>query len=312
MAGVSLLTGAGLDMKRSFNTLFKSEGTASIILWKIRLPRILMCILAGAVLSVSGAALQGLFKNALCDPHILGVSSGAGFGAAIAIAFGLSHTLLGVGSITLLAFAMGILSIFLVTSLAKSGGKVSNISLLLSGVAVSAFMSAGILLLMRMANDKAENIIFWTMGSMTFANYKQLIYTAPIVIATIAVIMLYSRELDMLSQGEVWAAECGVNVARTRNVILIMCAIGTAAVVAGSGIIGFVGLMVPHVIRMIFGPKHNRLIILSALLGAVFLLFMDTLARVIAAPLEIPVGILTAMVGVPFFLFVLKRSVKNG
>lgn len=312
MAGVSLLTGAGLDMKRSFNTLFNSEGTAGVILWKIRLPRILMCILAGAVLSVSGAALQGLFKNALCDPHILGVSSGAGFGAAIAIAFGLSHTLLGVGSITLLAFAMGILSIFLVTSLAKSGGKVSNISLLLSGVAVSAFMSAGILLVMRMANDKAENIIFWTMGSMTFANYKQLIYTAPIVIATIAVIMLYSRELDMLSQGEVWAAECGVNVARTRNVILIMCAIGTAAVVAGSGIIGFVGLMVPHVIRMIFGPKHNRLIILSALLGAVFLLFMDTLARVIAAPLEIPVGILTAMVGVPFFLFVLKRSVKNG
>lgn len=312
MAGVSLLTGAGLDMKRSFNTLFNSEGTAGIILWKIRLPRILMCILAGAVLSVSGAALQGLFKNALCDPHILGVSSGAGFGAAIAIAFGLSHTLLGVGSITLLAFAMGILSIFLVTSLAKSGGKVSNISLLLSGVAVSAFMSAGILLVMRMANDKAENIIFWTMGSMTFANYKQLIYTAPIVIATIAVIMLYSRELDMLSQGEVWAAECGVNVARTRNVILIMCAIGTAAVVAGSGIIGFVGLMVPHVIRMIFGPKHSRLIILSALLGAIFLLFMDTLARVIAAPLEIPVGILTAMVGVPFFLFVLKRSVKNG
>jgi iron complex transport system permease protein len=173
-------------------------------------------------------------------------------------------------------------------------------------------MSAGILLVMRMANDKAENIIFWTMGSMSFASYKQIIYTAPIAIVTIVVIMLYSRELDMLSQGEVWAAEGGVNVARTRNVILIMSAIGTAAVVAGSGIIGFVGLMVPHVVRMIFGPKHSRLIILSALLGAVFLLIMDTLARIIAAPLEIPVGILTAMVGVPFFLFVLKRSVKNG
>jgi iron complex transport system permease protein len=312
MAGVSLLVGAGLDVKRSFLAIFNNKGTAGIILWQIRLPRIIMCILAGAVLAVSGAALQGLFKNPLCDPHILGVSSGAGLGAAIAIVLGLSRTFLGVGSITICAFATGLLSIFLVTSLAKSGGKVSNISLLLSGIAVGSFMSAGILLVMRMANDKAENIIFWTMGSMTFASYKQIIYTAPIAIVTIIGIMLYSRELDMLSQGEVWAAEGGVNVAKTRNAILILSAIGTAAVVAGSGIIGFVGLMVPHVIRMIFGPKHSRLIILSALLGSVFLLFMDTLARVIAVPLEIPVGILTAMVGVPFFLYVLKRSVKNG
>lgn len=311
MAGVSLLTGAGVDVKTSFSTIFSKQGTASIILWQIRLPRILMCILAGSVLSVSGASLQGLFKNPLCDPHILGVSSGAGLGAAIAIALGLSHTVAGIGSITLMAFGMGILSIFLVTTLAKSGGKISNISLLLSGIAVGSFMAAGILLVMRMVHDKAENIIFWTMGSMTFASYKQLLYTAPIVMVTMTLMMFYSRELDMLSQGETWAAEGGVNVALTRNVILILAAIGTGAVVAGSGIIGFVGLMVPHIIRMIFGPKHSRLLPLSALLGAVFLLFMDTLARIIAAPLEIPVGILTAMVGAPFFLFVLKRSVKN-
>ncbi|MCK5128913.1 MAG: iron ABC transporter permease [Clostridiales bacterium] len=311
MTGVSLLTGAGMDMKKSLAALLDGEGTASVILWKIRLPRILMCILAGAVLSVCGAALQGLFKNPLCDPHILGVSSGAGLGAAIAIALGFTYSFLGVGSITLMAFATGILSIFLVTALAKSGGKVSNISLLLSGIAVGAFMGAGILLVMRMAHDKAENIIFWTMGSMTFASYKQLLYTAPIVIVTMTLIMFHSRELDMLSQGETWAAEGGVNVALTRNVILILAAIGTAAVVAGSGIIGFVGLMIPHVVRMIFGPKHSRLLPLSALLGAVFLLLMDTLARIIIAPLEIPVGILTAMVGAPFFIYILKRSVKN-
>ena len=311
MTGVSLLTGAGLDVRKSIEALFAGEGTASIIIWKIRLPRILMCILAGAMLSVSGASLQGLFKNPLCDPHILGVSSGAGLGAAIAIALGLTYSFVGIGSITLMAFATGLMSIFLVTALAKSGGKVSNMSLLLSGIAVGAFMGAGILLVMRIAHDKAENIIFWTMGSMTFASYKQLIYTAPIVIVTIMFMMFHSRELDMLSQGETWAAEGGVNVSLTRNVILILAAIGTASIVAGSGIIGFVGLMIPHVIRMIFGPKHSRLLPLSALLGAVFLLFMDTLARIIIAPLEIPVGILTAVVGAPFFIFILKRSVKN-
>ncbi len=270
-----------------------------------------MCIVTGAVLSVCGAALQGLFKNPLCDPHILGVSSGAGLGAAIAIALGLSLSFIGVGAITIMAFVTGIFSIFMVGMLAKSGGKVSNISLLLSGIAVGVFMNAGILLVMRMAHDKAESIIFWTMGSMTFSSFNQLAYTAPIGVATIVGITFFSKELDMLSQGEVWAAEGGVNVSFTRNMILLFTAIGTAAVVAGSGIIGFVGLMIPHVIRMLFGPKHIRLLPLSALLGAVFLLLMDTLARIIVAPLEMPVGILTAMVGAPFFIYILKRSVKN-
>ena len=313
MTGVSLLTGAGLDFKESLSVIFsKSGGNSAAILWKIRLPRILMCIITGAVLSVSGAALQGLFKNPLCDPHILGVSSGAGLGAAAAIALGLSGTLAGVGTITVMAFATGILSIFMVTQLAKAGGKVSTFSLLLAGIAVGVFMNAGILLIMRMSHDKAEKIIFWTMGSMTFSTYRQLIYTAPVGIATIAGIMLFSKELDMLSQGETWAAEGGVNVSFTRSMILLLTAVGTAAAVAGSGIIGFVGLMIPHAIRMIFGPKHIRVIPLSALLGAVFLLGMDTLARIIIAPLEMPVGILTAMVGAPFFIYILKRSVKNG
>jgi len=311
MTGVSLLTGAGLDVKESLDALFGNGGKTAVILWKIRLPRILMGILTGAVLSVCGAALQGLFKNPLCDPHILGVSSGAGLGAAIAIALGFSYSFIGVGAVTLMAFATGILSIFLVTMLAKSGGKVSNISLLLSGIAVGVFMNAGILMVMRLAHDKAESIIFWTMGSLTFSSYKQLIYTAPIGIIAIIGIMFHASELDMLSQGETWAAEGGVNVSLVRNVVLILAAIGTAAVVAGSGIIGFVGLMIPHAIRMIFGPKHSRLIPLSALLGAVFLLLMDTLARIVMAPLEMPVGILTAAVGAPFFIFILKRSVKN-
>ena len=313
MAGVSLLIGAGLDLKESMDVIFSgSGGNLAAILWKIRLPRILMCIITGAVLSVCGAALQGLFKNPLCDPHILGVSSGAGLGAAAAIALGLSGTVAGVGVITVMAFATGILSIFMVTQLARAGGKVSTFSLLLAGIAVGVFMNAGILLIMRMSHDKAEKIIFWTMGSMTFSTYRQLIYTAPVGIATIIGAMLFSKELDMLSQGETWAAEGGVNVSFTRNMILLFAAVGTAAAVAGSGIIGFVGLMIPHVIRMIFGPKHIRLLPLSALMGAVFLLMMDTLSRIIIAPLEMPVGILTAMVGAPFFIYILKRSVKNG
>jgi iron complex transport system permease protein len=307
-----LLTGAGLNFKESLNVVFGSGGKASAIVWKIRLPRILMCIISGAVLAVCGAALQGLFKNPLCDPHILGVSSGAGLGAAIAIALGLSGSILGTGAITAMAFTTGVLSIFIVTLLAKSGGKVSNISLLLSGIAVGVFMNAGILLVMRLDHDKAESIIFWTMGSMSFSSFKQLLYTVPVGVITMGGIMLFSNELDMLSQGEVWAAEGGVNVSLSRNVIMVLAAVGTAAVVAGSGIIGFVGLMIPHVIRMIFGPKHIRLLPLSALLGALFLVVMDTIARTIIAPIELPVGIITAMFGAPFFIYILKRSVKNG
>ncbi len=309
--GLSLLTGAGLNFRESLNAVFNSGAKGSVIIWKIRLPRILMSMLTGSVLAVCGAALQGLFKNPLCDPHILGVSSGAGLGAAIAIVLGLSGSILGVGGITMMAFVMGILSIFLVAFLAKSGGKVSNISLLLSGIAVGVFMNAGILLVMRLDHEKAESIIFWTMGSLSFSNFKQLIYTAPLGFISMLGITLFSKELDMLSQGEVWAAEGGVNVSFSRNIIMLLAAVGTAAVVAGSGIIGFVGLMIPHAIRMIFGPKHIRLLPLSALLGAVFLLVMDTLARIVIAPLEMPVGILTAMVGAPFFIYILKRSVKN-
>ncbi len=306
-----MLTGAGLNFAESLKAVFVKGAKGSAILWKIRLPRILMSIITGSVLAVCGAALQGLFKNPLCDPHILGVSSGAGLGAAIAIVLGLSGSFLGVGGVTAMAFATGILSIFIVTFLAKSGGKVSNISLLLSGIAVGVFMNAGILLVMRLDHEKAESIIFWTMGSLSFSSFRQLVYTAPIGIISMVGITLFSNELDMLSQGEVWAAEGGVNVSFSRNVIMLLAAIGTAAVVAGSGIIGFVGLMIPHAVRMIFGPKHIRLIPLSALLGAVFLLLMDTLARNIIAPIEMPVGILTAMVGAPFFIYILKRSVKN-
>ncbi len=305
---LSLVVGAGTSIAGSFRALLYGE-TGTLIVFGIRLPRIVLCIIAGSTLAICGAALQGLFKNPLCDPHILGVSSGAGLGAAIAIALGLGHIGFTLAPITLMAFVFGGISVLLVIMLARIRGRVSNISLLLAGIAVSAFMSAGILLVMRLNQDHMENIIFWTMGSLNSTGWGHVLWSFPFALVSIIGILCYTRELDMLSQGEESALHGGVNVAKTRTMLLIFTTLGTASVVSVTGVIGFVGLMMPHVVRMIFGPSHRSLLPLSALLGALFLLVMDTLARTIAMPQEIPVGILTALCGAPFFLYILRRRV---
>jgi len=304
----SLLLGSGLDIKGSLSAL-SGQSAASRIIWNIRLPRIALALVCGSVLAVCGAAMQGLFKNPLCDPHILGVSSGAGLGAAVAMALGLHGFSAGLAPVTVFAFGFSMLSIFLVTSVSRVGGRSGDLSLLLSGLAVSALMTAGVMLVMRLNRDKMENIIYWTMGSFSSAGWRQTVTCLPLSIAGSAGLLLHSRELDMLSQGEEWAASGGVNVQRTRALVLVSASAATASVVSVSGVIGFVGLMVPHVIRLLFGPSHKSLMPLSMLAGGFFLLLMDTLARSLAAPMEIPVGILTALCGAPFFLFLLRKKV---
>ena len=309
--GISVLMGAGIKPGESLKTLFtptEMSASARLILFQVRLPRLAMCLLVGMALAASGTVMQGMFRNALADPYILGVSSGAGLGAAIAFAFELQKRALGMGPVVILAFLGGLVSVSMVYLLSLRQGKMSTTALLLSGVAVSSLFGALNMLVMRLNHDKIANIIFWSMGSLSNASWRTVLWVLPFVFLGVGILWVYAKDLDLLAQGEESALLLGVNVKRTRMVLMAVTALTTSAAVAASGIIGFVGLMVPHVARMIFGPGHKHLIPLGALLGAVFLLVMDTLARTLASPLELPVGLLTSLCGVPFFLVILRKQ----
>ncbi|MGI5878922.1 MAG: FecCD family ABC transporter permease [Christensenellales bacterium] len=305
----ALLSGSGASAAESLRTILGLPGADDgLLLFRIRMPRVAMGIMVGATLAVCGVMMQGMFRNPLADPHILGVSSGAGLGATVAIALGLGRATLGLGYVTLFAFVGGAGSVVLVYLLSRRAGRLSTTSLLLAGIAVGSLFSAGTTLIMRLNHDKMDHIIFWTMGSLSTVGWKQVLWCLPFCVTGSLAVLLFARDLNLLSQGEETALHLGVNVGRTRMLIMMLTAIATAGAVSATGVIGFVGLIIPHVSRMIFGPDHRRLVPLSALVGAVFMLIMDTLARTLAAPLEIPVGILTAMCGGPFFLWLLRRS----
>lgn len=284
------------------------EESWSVILMKVRLPRALLAYVVGAALSVSGACMQGLFKNPMADPHILGVSSGAALGAALAMVLKWQSGFMGLGAVSLCAFAGGALSVLVVLSLSRVRGRMSTISLLLSGVAVSAFLSALLSGLMMLNRDKMEHIYLWTMGSFTAASWEKLAWAAPVTLVGALGLRLFARDLNALLMGEDEARTLGISVARVRLIVLGLCTLVTATAVSVSGVIGFVGLMVPHAVRMVVGPDHRAVIPVSLLAGGAYLLVMDTLARTIAMPTEIAVGVLTAAVGGPFFLYLLRRS----
>lgn len=272
------------------------------------MPRVAMGILVGGTLAVCGVMMQGMFRNPLADPHILGVSSGAGLGATIAIALGLHEATLGLAPVTVFAFLGGVGSVMLVYLLSLRRTRVSTTSLLLAGIAVSSLFTAGTMLIMRLNHDKMDHIIFWTMGSLSTIGWTQVLWCLPFCLGGIIAAFVFARDLNLLSQGEDTALHLGVNVGRTRVLLMLFTALSTAGAVSATGVIGFVGLMMPHVARMLFGPDHKHLIPLSVLIGALFMLLMDTMARTLAAPLELPVGILTALCGGPFFLFILRRN----
>ncbi|AGA91511.1 ABC-type Fe3+-siderophore transport system, permease component [Thioflavicoccus mobilis 8321] len=283
------------------------------ILWQVRLPRVLTGALVGAALALSGAVLQGLFRNPLASPSVLGVSSGASLGAVIMIFFGLSASQ--VWALPLGAFAGALATLLVVYAIATHRGHTPLATLLLAGIAVGAFnvaMSSFVLAIALESWEVGRTIVYWTMGGLDGATWDHAKLIAPVLILGLALVMSYQRELDALLVGEVHAAAIGVDVARTRLLLLVATALLTGAAVAVAGGIGFIGLVVPHIVRLLVGPQHRALLPLSALAGAWILVFADLLLRGLLGEHAIPLGVVTAAMGAPFFLFLLLRQQRRG
>ncbi len=279
-----------------------TDGSITIIR-SVRLPRVVLGFLAGASLAVCGAGFQGIFKNPMADPFVLGVSSGAALGAAIGIVLHFGTTLL--------AFVGAFLTITLVYNISKIGKKVPVATLLLSGIAVSQTLSATMSIIMILNKQSMDQIMFWTMGSLNGKGWGQIITVLPYSLLGIVLLLTTCRELDIMLTGEETAIQLGVNVESLKKRVLFASTVITAAVISVTGIIGFVGLVVPHVVRMITGPKHRVLMPLSLLFGGTFLIICDTAARSMAV-WEIPVGIITSLCGGPFFIYLLRRMKRGG
>lgn len=283
------------------------DALADQVLWEIRFPRVALAGIVGAALGCGGAVMQGTFANPLAEPGVVGVSSGAVLGAVAQIVIG--FTFLGTWSITGSAFIGGLLTLAVVYASSRANGRTEVVTLILTGIAVNALAGAVIGLFTYLSNDEElRSITFWTLGSVAQATWPKVAAVAPIAAVGLVVALTQSRRLDLLALGEQPARHLGVDVERLRLVMLIVVALLTAAAVSVSGIILFVGLVVPHLMRMAMGPGHRSLLPASALAGALVLVFADLVARTVAAPAELPLGVLTALVGSPFFLWQLRRT----
>jgi iron complex transport system permease protein len=285
-----------------------------LVLWSIRMPRIAAAATIGGLLAVSGAIMQGLFRNPLADPALVGVSSGGAFAAAAAIVF--TDSAIGAGLrvaqyqlLPLAAFAGSLVTTIILYGIANRSGRTSIAIFLLAGLAVAAIANAGIGLLVFIADDRQlRDITFWLLGSLGGATWSKVAVLAPVLALAVLLCLPIARSLDLLSLGEAEAFHSGVNVERLKRVAIILVSAMTGVAVSVSGVIGFVGIMVPHLLRLVIGPSHRLLLPASAVFGAVLLMGADTLARTIVAPAEMPIGILTAVIGAPFFLVMLLRQ----
>lgn len=278
----------------------------SEILWQIRVPRVILACLVGMMLGVSGVILQGVLRNPLADPYILGVSSGAGVGAAAALGLKLNFVFLGMSATPILAFIFAILAVAVVYRLSVSSDKSSPEALILGGVAVGAFASA-ILAMIIIVSGQLQSIYFWLLGSLSMASYTDVITLLPYLVVGLTIAYFYSKELNVLLLGEEMALTLGVEVTQVRRLMIITATLMTSAAVSVSGLIGFVGLIVPHFVRRLIGPNHRALVPLSALGGALLMVVADALGRTVLSPMEIPIGVVMALVGSPFFLYILKK-----
>ena len=282
--------------------------TEQLVIEQIRLPRILVGAAVGMALGVAGTTMQGLFRNPMADPGIIGVSAGGAAGAVVAIATGLTG--LFYFALPTFAFAGAMAATFLVYGIAAVGGRLSMATLLLAGVAVNAFLGAVVsaIIIILSDNEALREILFWLSGGLESRSWEHVRSATPLILAGCAVIMLLARDLNLLMLGDDEARSMGVRVGPARVTLLAASALVTGAAVAVSGTIAFVGLVTPHILRLVFGPDHRVLLPLSAAGGAVFVIAADTVARTIVQPAEFRVGILTAFVGAPFFIFLLIRN----
>ena len=310
VAGISIF--AGTYDVNPIRALLSGDGLSKTVILKIRIPRIIMATVAGGVLAISGAALQGLFRNPLASPFTLGVSGGASLGALISIRLGLSHGWLGFSSTSFFAFLFSIFTIFFVYSVSKVRGVVATGRLLLAGV-VANFLYSALILFIQFFSDFTQSLqtMRWIMGSLDVVGldsvWKALIFAIPGCVILLSI----TRDMNLLALGDDVASSLGVNVARMEKTIYFATSLAASAVISVTGPIGFVGLIIPHVLRMIIGVDNRIILPCSFLLGASFLTATDTLSRTIFSPIEIPVGIVTASIGGVFFFWLLIRTKKE-
>lgn len=281
------------------------------IIWNLRLPRVLLGVIVGASLSMAGAAFQGMFKNPMADPYVIGISSGAALGASIAIILKIDFEILGFSTISIFAFLGALTAVTLVYNIAKVKNQVPVTTLLLSGVAIGQFFTAIMSFLMVFFNNDMNKIIYWTLGSLSGKGWDPILTISIPVILGMLLLSLYARDLNIMLTGEESAKSLGVNVEKTKIYVILIGTFITSIAVSVSGIIGFVGLIIPHIVRLIIGPDHRILLPASALMGGIFMIFADTIARTIISPIEIPVGIITAIFGGPFFIYLLRTKKKK-
>jgi iron complex transport system permease protein len=285
---------------------------AAVIVLTLRLPRTVLVLLTGAALGGSGAAYQGLFRNPLADPYLIGVASGAGLGAVLAMSIPWPYSFWGLLATPAAAFLGGLGTVFLVYFLARVGKTIPTTNLILAGVAFSSFAAALTSFLMLRSTGDLRRAVAWLLGGSSQAGWEPVLAILPCLVLGLGSLLLSGHSLNLLQFGDDQAQQLGLPVTRARTLILVAASLATAAAVSFSGIIGFIGLIIPHVMRLFFGTDYRRLIPLSILGGAAALLLADIVARVILAPEEVPVGIVTALVGVPFFLWVLRRGKNQG
>lgn len=288
-----------------------SANEAAIIL-QIRLPRVVTAAVVGGALAAAGVIFQGLLRNPMADPYIIGTSGGAALGATLALMLSPAYVVWhGFTLVPLFAFGGALGAVLLVYHIARVGPRTPIVTLLLAGFALSSVLAAIMSFLMLVSEASLRRIVLWLMGGVTSTNWSQLMVVIPIVIAGIAGTYLFAVDLNAFLLGDEQAAHLGVEVERRKLILLMLGSLLTGAAVSISGLVGFVGLVIPHMTRLIFGPDHRLLLPASALVGGLFLVLADLVARLILAPAEVPVGIITALIGAPFFIYLLRRS-KRG
>lgn len=286
----------------------RSEGMTDALVVGVRLPRVLLAALVGASLAGAGAIYQAMFRNPLADPYILGVSSGAGLGAVLALTATAGATGLRYGLVPAAAFVGALLTMLLVTRLASWRGRLDTASLLLAGVAISYTLAALTSFVQVFAREQMASVVFWMMGGLGQASWPYIAMIAPMAAVGAALALAFSRELNLMLLGDERAGQLGLHVERFKLIALAVASLLTAAAVAVAGLIGFVGLMVPHMVRITLGPDHRTLLPASLIGGAATLVVADLLARIVLAPVEIPVGVVTALLGGPFFVWLLIKG----
>lgn len=303
-------TGAIAEVLDRLTGLHVATGLTSVeaaVVWQIRAPRVALGLLVGGMLAMAGGAYQGVFRNPLADPYLLGIAAGAGLGATIAIGAGAEGATGPLAWVPIAAFAGALCAVGLTYLLGVRGGERSPATLLLAGIAVSSMLTALQTYLQLRQTQTLRDVYSWILGDLSTAGWYEVVLLLPYVVVSGAILLAYRRRLDVLAVGDDEAASLGIDVGRTRLIVLAAASLGTAAAVSVSGLIGFVGIIVPHAVRMLGGTSYRSVLPLSFVGGGAFLVLADLLARTVLAPSELPIGVVTAVLGGPFFVLILRQ-----